>query len=153
MDTLSALFLIIATEILGFTVVFLVLKKKIEKISDSSFLTGKIREEVNQIIVELNQTADRNIALIEDRIQNIIDLLSKADKRISVLQRETEKHEVSKNMYQNVMEATKRKDEVNRQQEVLRLFREGISSVTIANRTGIPIGEVELIISLGSRKR
>ena len=153
MDIVSGLFLLVAIELLGITVIYIVLKKKIDKLSDSTFLLGKIREEINQIVVELNQTTDRNIALLEDRLNNISELLTKADRRISLLKRETDKHEVSENIYKNIADKHKKDENNNRHGEVLRLHKEGISSSSIANRLGLPVGEVELIISLSTRKR
>ncbi len=153
MDTLGNLFFTTAVALLGFTILYLVLKRKIERVSDASYLVGKIREEIDQIVVELNQTTDRNIALIEDRIHNLNELLSKADKKIGLLKREAEKHEVSTNVYQNVVAGAKRTEERNRQEEVLSLHAEGLPVPAIANRLGLPISEVELIVSLNAKKR
>lgn len=152
MDLVSGLFLVVAIELLGITIIYIVLKKKIDRISDSKVLVGKVKEEINQIVVELNQTTDRNIALIEDKLNGISELLSKADKRISLLKRETEKHEMSKNLYNNIVDSRKKDEDINRQGEVLRLHREGASPASIANHIGMPIGEVELIIALATRK-
>ena len=153
MDILGNLFFTLAIGLVGFTVVFIVLDRKIRRISDANFLVGRIREEIDQIIVELNQTTDRNIALLEDRIHGVNELLARADKKIGLLKRETEKHEVSRSVYQSVMSSGKQNGEENRQESVLALYREGLSASTIANRLGVPVGEIELIVSLNERKR
>ena len=157
---METLVLYIAVSILGFFIVYVVLKKKIEKYIDPSSLLDQIREEVNRIIVELNQTTDRNIGLIEDRINQLMELLAKADKKISLLQREGEKHEVSKKIYNNITRSRAKKqyepepdERRDKQDEVLRLHQAGFSAPIIAKRVGSPLGEVELIISLSERKQ
>ena len=157
---MERLALYIAVSILGYFIIYIVLKKKIEKYIDPSSLLDQIREEVNRIIVELNQTTDRNIALIEDRISRLMELLAKADKKISLLQREGEKHEVSRKIYNNITRSKAEKqyepepdERRDRQDEVLRLHQVGFSAPIIAKRVGTPLGEVELIISLSEKKQ
>ena len=43
-------------------------------------------------------------------------------------------------------------DEIDPRELVRRLHSQGLSSELIANRTGVAIGEVELIISLGANR-
>jgi hypothetical protein len=49
----------------------------------------EIKREVGSIITELNQTTDRNIELVEDRITRLGTLIERADQRIKTLNRET----------------------------------------------------------------
>ncbi|HEC61806.1 MAG TPA: hypothetical protein ENI27_06070 [bacterium] len=153
--------------ILGYSVVYLVLKKKIEKSLDPAALLDQIREEISRTIVEMNQTTDRNIALIEDRIGNLVKLLGKADKRISLFRREAEKHAVSKKVYQAVLESKPPQEVLPattnssnheskhafKQSEVLNLHNAGFSGSLIAKKLNLPMGEIELIISLSKRIR
>ncbi len=136
--------------------IYLILKKKIEKSNDPAAMLDKIREEVTGIIVELNKTTDRNIALIEDKMNSLMDLLEKADIKISLLRREGEKHEVSKKVYSHIArnktpEAAEKS--LDTRAEVLRMHGSGFSNPLISRRIGITLGEVELIISLNERKR
>ena len=150
--------LIAAALLGGYAVVYQLLKKKIERSCDPEALLGRIREEVNRIIVELNQTTDRNIALVEDRIGRLMDLLAKADKKIGLLQREGEKHEVSAKLY-SALAKSKAPPEPEPEagkdvrEEVIRLHQAGFPASLISRRLGAPLGEVELIISLSERKR
>ncbi len=155
--------------ILGYSVIYMGLKKKIEKSLDPAALLDQIREEISRTIVEMNQTTDRNIALIEDRIGNLVNLLGKADKRISLFRSESEKHAVSKKVYQAVLERkpvlpqsglSATNDSSNReskhtfiQREVLNLHNAGFSGSLIAKKLNLPMGEIELIISLSERNR
>ncbi|MBN2532496.1 MAG: hypothetical protein JXB88_06365 [Spirochaetales bacterium] len=148
----------IAIILAGFVILYLILKRKIEKSINPRALIDEIRVEVDRIIVELNNTTERNISLIEDRMNQLSGLLEKADKKILLLNREIEKYEVSKN-YSNILQKAKKSDvsdkketeETDIKEKVLKFHREGFSPAVIANHTGLPVGEVELIISLTER--
>lgn len=143
--------MILAGLILGFSVIYLILKKKIASSLDPNTQIERIREEINHLIVDLNQTTDRNIALIEDRVNRLMDLLAEADKKINLLQRESEKHQLSNKVYADIARKKADTAKEDRQDEVLRLHREGFSTEMIAKRVGAPVSEVELIISLSGR--
>lgn len=142
----------------GHLVSFLVLKKKIDRVLHPSLLLDKIRKEVNSIIVELNGTTERNIALVEDRLGALKESLRQADKKLSLLQRDAEKREISQKLYARLgqergdeaKENTESKD--MKQEEIVRLHEAGFSSPIIAKRVGSPLGEVELVISLSDSK-
>ena len=144
---------------MGWVVQYFVLKRKIDKIANADSRLDEIREEVARVIIELNQTTDRNIALIEDLINRLTELLSIADKKMGLLKRESEKHEVSQRVYSkisakpvvNVPKSTGRN--ADNHQEILRLYRAGLTPMVIAKRMSLNLGEVELIISLAERKK
>jgi len=152
-------FLLSVALLLGWVCQYLILKRKIEKIANADSQLEEVREEVARVIIELNQTTERNIALIEDRISRLVELLSTADKKIGLLKRESEKHEVSQRVYSklsakpvvNVPKSTGPKKD--NQQEILRLHLAGFTPRVIARRIGLSMGEVELIISLSERKK
>jgi hypothetical protein len=140
----------------GFAVLYLVLKKKIEARTDSSAILRELRDEIDRIIVELNQTTERNISLIEDRLASLSDHLAQADKRIALLRRESDKHDASTQVYTGILQ--KRAEEPPAQTEdpheqVIRLHHSGLSPAAIARQTGKPLAEIELVISLSSRRR
>ncbi|MQY76691.1 MAG: hypothetical protein GH155_03590 [Spirochaeta sp.] len=152
-------FLLLAALILGWYLQYLILKRKIEKKTDTGSHLEEVREEVARVIIELNQTTERNIALIEDRISCLRELLSTADKKIGLLKRESEKHEVSQRVYSKlsarpVVNAAKEENpKKDNQKEILRLHLSGFTPRIIAKRVGLSLGEVELIISLSERKQ
>lgn len=141
-----------------FVLLYLILKRKIEKSVNPRAFIDEIRVEVDRIILELNNTTERNISLIEDKINQLTELLEKADKKIMLLSRESEKYNISKN-YSDILKKVKKSDgpdnknmeETDVKEKVLKLYREGFSPSVIANHTNLPIGEVELIISLTER--
>ena len=48
--------------------------------------------------MELNQASDRNVGLIEDKVTRLQQLLKEADRKIVVLNRELDKHNVTANL-------------------------------------------------------
>jgi hypothetical protein len=50
-------------------------------------------------VTELNQAAERNVVLLEDRVAALNELLTAADKKIGLLRREIERHEAGARVY------------------------------------------------------
>ena len=145
-----------ALAIAGYFIVYLILKAKVNKSVDPKAILESIREEVDRIIVELNSTTDRNITLLEDKVQSLTSLLEQADKKIGILKREIEKHELSGKVYSELARSGQRvqqPEEQDRRTQVLNLHRQGISASAIAKRLGITLAEIELIITLASQGR
>jgi DNA-binding NarL/FixJ family response regulator len=142
-----------ALAIAGYFIVYLILKAKLKHFVDPKAILESIREEVDRIIVELNSTTDRNITLLEDKVQSLSTLLEQADKKIGILRREIEKHELGAKVYSDLARSGKRienPEEQDRSTQVLNLHRQGISASAIAKRLGITLAEIELIITLAS---
>ena len=76
--------LLLAAVAAGYAVVYFVLKKKIARTLAAATVLREVREEVNRILVELNQTTHRNVTLLEDRIASLAELLAKTDKKIAL---------------------------------------------------------------------
>jgi hypothetical protein len=160
--------LIAALIVAGYLAVYLILKRRLTRTLNAARLAGEVREEANRILVELNQATNRNVTLIEDRIATLNELLGKADRKIALLEREVEKQELGARLYSEL--ASRRplpaeeppapeeapepaREGADRNEEVVRLARSGLSPALIGRRLGITLGEVELIISLGQRAR
>lgn len=88
----------------GLVLVYLLLRDRLRRAASSEARVAEIREEVSRLLVELNQATDRNVALMEDRIGILNDALSTADKKIGLLRRETEKHDVGSRIYSRLAE-------------------------------------------------
>ena len=214
----------------GLLLVYVLLRDRVRRATTAETQISEIRDEVSRLVVELNQTTDRNIALIEDRISSLNEQLSVADKKIGLLRREIEKHDVGTQVYNRLGETRPRppappavptlsvelserplsggedariggaewqqaaearapaagrgaqggqgqggpaargatgadepgpsarapvvrREEANDLRDrVMLLFRAGFAASLIASRVGVPLGEVELIISLEQRK-
>jgi hypothetical protein len=207
------IFITLVVDFGGLLLVYILLRDRVRRATTSDSQIEEIREEVSRLLVELNQATDRNIALMEDKITSLNDVLSAADKKIGLLHREIEKHDVGSQIYSRLAEGrahrlpepdvpppppageqaqeriapprretprekplvvelserpggreTRRPDGPTREEieeapaapdlreRVMMLHRSGFSPSLIASRVGVPLGEVELIISLEQRK-
>ena len=147
--------LVIILQLLSFFLLYFLLRKNIVKNYGGEAQIQKINQEVSRIIVELNNITDRNIGLIESKIIELKEIMTNTDKRILLMKREEEKHDLSKKVYTNILEKSKNEINVkerNLKDEVIKLYRNGLESNAIANQLGASLGEVELIISLSENK-
>ncbi len=167
--------LLLAAVAAGYAAVYFVLKRKIARSLAAATVLREVREEVNRILVELNQTTHRNVSLLEDRIAALAELLARADKKIALVRREAEKQELAEKLYselagrrlaqaeapaglrggrelpQGAPESGLPRAEAS--SEAVRLAQAGLSPSLISRRLGLPLGEVELILSLAEHKR
>jgi transcriptional regulator len=154
----------------GYVIIYFVLKKKITRVLDPSSVLREIRGEVDRIIVELNQTTDRNISLVEDRIRRVSELLEQADRKIGLLRRESEKQELAARVYSELKHAEtsqspreagsasargggRAEARAEARAQVVALHEQGISPSMIARQLGITLAEIELILSLAGKSR
>jgi uncharacterized protein YoxC len=162
--------LLLAAVAVGYLVVYFVLEKKIARTLSATTVLREVREEVNRILVELNQTTHRNVTLLEDRIASLAEILARADKKIALVRREAEKQELADRLYTELA-GRRRQGEENavaaaaaeavvpsalapdKQEEAVRLAQAGLSPSLIARRLGLTLGELELILSLAERRR
>jgi hypothetical protein len=174
----------------GLLLLYVVLSNRVKKATTVQSQIDEIREEVSRLLVELNQTTDRNVAVLEDKIASLNEVLSSADKKIGLLQREIEKHDVGSQIYSRLAErkpqrppeavpapavppepaqktaprsvpprvekapalAVELSEKPDLHERVMMLHRSGFAPSLIASRVGVPLGEIELIISLEQRK-
>jgi predicted DNA-binding protein YlxM (UPF0122 family) len=154
---MSTIFTVAAIQFLAFFIIYFMLRRWIERRVKPDEVGRKLRDELESIMVELNRTTEQNIELIEDKINRLQELLAEADKKLSVLKREAEKHEISRSIYDQIRSgrAGSKQGEVGDrkiQKEVIKLHKEGFSPGVIAGYLGTTVGEVELIISLQNSK-
>ena len=74
-------------------------RRRIRRDMETDAIIGKLRREVGEIVTELNGTTERNVALLENRIAEMKDLVDRAGKTSGVLKRESEKHDISSRVY------------------------------------------------------
>jgi hypothetical protein len=85
------LLILLLLDIAALAGMFVYFNNRIHKNMEPDVLLGKVRDEVNRMLLELNQTTDRNIDLLEDRIKSLHEVLQAADHRISLMKREVDK--------------------------------------------------------------
>ena len=139
---------------------------KIRKLQKSNVIM-ELESEINDLVLELNQTADRNINILEEKIKTLAGLLHDADKRIKILGTESEKNKSESVIYNQLgqvngasnspvkvfppeqkQHVSKQTVETNKKDRIIELHKNGFTSPVIATRAGLTVGEVELIISL-----
>ena len=81
---------------------FFYFRRLIRKKTDQSQTLSRLREEIEELIQDLNQTTERNLVILEDHVQKLRGVISNAEKTMSVLRRETEKNESSRLTYQHL---------------------------------------------------
>jgi len=127
----------------------------------------ELESEVNDLVLELNQTADRNINILEEKIKTLTGILHDADKRTKILgtvseklKSETVTYNKSGQITENPItpdtgsnlntlpQSQKQVVEINKKDRIIELHNNGFTSPVIASRIGLTVGEVELIISL-----
>lgn len=86
--TLGIILLINCLAWILFIMVFRVVHKRTVR---PKKLLMEIESEMDSLLVEMNGTTDRNIRLIEESIRRLRDEVTKADKRIRILQGEIQK--------------------------------------------------------------
>lgn len=174
---MNTIIIIIVVQILINVILIIWFRHKINSFLGSGTEIDKIRREVAALVMELNSSADRNISILEDRIENLKELMAQADKRIAGLNRELSNRKKELAIYDNlgrVSQATKtieQKTEVTEVNaspsipflkfsekplpieeafvdKVLSLSRRGFSSDIIAARLDATMAEVDLVISL-----
>ena len=154
-------------------VIYQVLNKKINKKIENKTVLKDVKEEINLLITQINETSDRNVLLIENRLERLNSLLSASDIKLSKLKsaivekvpnpvdsnntielevvEESTTEEVKLDTpFNEKVDETIIKDNpsLTRRERILLLHKQGISSSVIASQTRSTIGEVELIISL-----
>jgi Family of unknown function (DUF6115) len=140
----------------------IIIFRRITKLQKSNVIV-ELESEVNDLILELNQTADRNINILEEKIKTLTKFLHDADIRIKILGTESEKLKSEPTTYNQlgkieenvsidndkaITQTKKQVVETNSKDRIIELHNNGFTSPVIATRVGVTVGEVELIISL-----
>ena len=132
--------------------------RKIKKLQKSNVIV-ELQSEVNELILELNQTTDRNINILEEKISDLTGLLNDVDKRIKILKTESERNKPEPFVYnqlgriqdnRSLADSSIKIPEAvtNKKDRIIELHNNGFTTAVIASRVGSTVGEVELIISL-----
>lgn len=158
-------------------VVFVYLwRRRLRRELEIDMIVKKLKIEVGEMVTELNGTTERNIALLENQIRIVRELVDKAGKTTGVLKREKVKHDLAGRVYtslsrskplsidaENESESESESepepdsnsidfDSLSTREKALVLNRQGEGLDTIASKLKLSRGEVELIISLHDRR-
>lgn len=148
---------------------FIYLRRRLDKQNDDKLRMDRIREQFNQLIMEMDQTTERNIQLIENKIEELKKFSHGADREIKLLEKQKQEYSQAMESYRELgrkewknLEPVKEDPlveiiaqepvEENSREKVNRLHKEGYSPDEIANEVNLPKGEVELIIRMSSMR-
>ena len=81
------------------SLVYLLARRRINRLLSGGEALDAIKDEINRLVVELNQTSDRNIGIIEERINRLQELIREADRKIMLLGKESEKVRLGTDVY------------------------------------------------------
>jgi len=95
MDLVIAVLIVIAVQLVS----YLVLHGRIRQELNATELLKNVQDEVDGMVRELNLTAERNIGLLEARIEEMELLLVQADQKVLLLSRELERRDRSAEVY------------------------------------------------------
>jgi hypothetical protein len=99
MSGTAQFFVLAALEAAGLFAIWFILRARIRRFLELENLLAGVREEARALIIELNETADRNVSLVEDRMKSLRELLDEADRRIGVVKRELGARVVEREIY------------------------------------------------------
>ncbi len=96
---LSTAALLIGLELIGMGAIWLYVRARLRRALELESLVESIRKEIRSLNMELNETADRNISLVEDRMDALRSLLDEADRRMGVVRRELDTRANEREVY------------------------------------------------------
>lgn len=86
-------------------VMWIVLLAKFKKFFSTDDIISSVREEMDQMIKDMNRNTKRNITLVEDRVQQLKEVIAKADRHLAVVRSELEKQEGAQAFSQTLSQA------------------------------------------------
>jgi hypothetical protein len=143
------------------------LKRKVDKTYNQGVFLDRVEKEVGTIITELNQTTERNIQLIENKLDSLRSLSTKVDyvirqaeEDLGRLQDEAEilrrRDRSPGQPHYNQPRVPKIEEEPldpreQKKRQVSQLVLQGLELSEVSEKTGMSIGEIELIMALTRR--
>ena len=145
-------------------------RRRIKKNLEIQKLIEQLKAEISELIVELNGAAERNIVLLENKLDILNEALGKAAKMQKILMMEREKNESTERISASLSEtrplsikvdpetplletvdASIPMEILSEKDKILVMYRRGESIVSIAEELGMSRGKVELVLSLHDR--
>jgi len=77
-------------------------RRKLERDMQTRGTFKKLKNEINDMLTDINGATERNILLIEDKIRTMSSLINRGDKLASVLKKEKEKQRLSGRIYSDL---------------------------------------------------
>jgi DNA-binding NarL/FixJ family response regulator len=140
---------LLALQVAGFVALYVLLRRAVMRRMSARNMVPELRSEVAALIAELNGTTERNVALLEDGIGRLQELLRSADRGAAAPGSPPDPGVGGAGGAGRADRADRPAGAAaERRAQVLRLRGLGMSSAAIADRLATSPGEVELIVNL-----
>jgi hypothetical protein len=107
---MTDLLILVALDVAGLVIIWFVLRARIRRALEIEGLLAEARKEIRMLSIEINETTDRNITLIEDRLGFLRDFLAEADRRLGVYRRELDNRKSETELYTRLGRAVPARD-------------------------------------------
>ena len=132
----------------GLVVLYLLLRRALARRMNDPDMVSELRAEVAALVTELNAATERNVALLEDGVGRLQDLLGRVDGAGGASAAHPHPHPHPHPKADRPARAS-----ADRRAEVLRLRRMGMSNAAIVDHLATSPAEVELIVNLADGTR
>jgi DNA-binding NarL/FixJ family response regulator len=135
---------LLVLQVAGFVVLYVLLRRVVIRRTGVRGVLPEMRAEVDALVTELNSTAERNVALLEDGVRRLHELLGHLDdgaREPTAVAAANGGQPASASVASGA----------ERRAQVLRLRRMGLSNDAIVERLATSPAEVELIVNLADR--
>ncbi|MBN2626109.1 MAG: hypothetical protein JXA95_05535 [Spirochaetales bacterium] len=170
MGQFAVIVILLAIQVLAFLYFRMMIRRELSRENR----IDSVRREIEQLIIELDRTADRNVEIVENRIAALKEQIRQGERIIRLIETEQEKRDTAPPLYTDLagripeekieeespasrIVGVSSRDEdwgievIDGRERALELYRQGMDAALIASSTGLPRGEVELIISLNKK--
>ncbi|MDR0910801.1 MAG: hypothetical protein LBM77_13680 [Spirochaetaceae bacterium] len=128
----------------------------IKRRTEGAVILENYRKEINEMLNEIDRITDRDTVLVQDRVNELKKTLEEIDRRIPLLQKETENKVLHEKAYKAIGERkivfekpAPVSEPIPVKQQAQALQQEGLDAAHIAAKLNITIAEVELMLALG----
>ncbi len=174
--------LIIITLIVNTLALFLIFHYFKWKLTSYNFLDGfekkkeEFKDEIDEIIIEINRTTERNLQILEAKINQLNEITARSEKMFNALKKQKNTDESTEEIFQK-LEKKSISDRIEKlgssqssgpthpagaaesavtrediRHKVMSMYQNGIDIELISRNLGITSGEAELIISINNIK-
>ncbi|MBN1649357.1 MAG: hypothetical protein JW874_15070 [Spirochaetales bacterium] len=152
---MNAVFISLALTAVSLAIFYVIFRNRLSINEKQKKNLEHIENGIQTLVIEMNNTTDRNIVLIEERINELKNLIEQADKRITVLKKEQKQGlgQIKKDEPAAPIISFSVPKKLTFRDQVMDLHDKGLEAKIIATRLKANIGEVELIISLAKGKQ
>lgn len=99
MSVVAQFLILAAIDVAGLFAIWFILRARVGRYLELESLLSGVREEARALITEMNETADRNVSLVEDRMKSLGELLDEADRRMGLVRRELGARSAEREVY------------------------------------------------------